>query len=316
MLIRSILAIMVGGTFAALAYFMIPDMDPPVDLAYSYTPYACLSVYGLETDLKNTVCSWTHPGAYYIEQASKLGFNTIRIPLAIDYLVEANYTILDNLVSACIDNQMRFLLDFHRVGNKRQEESWDVGITEYGLQSREHLRSLVVEVVMRYRFVSQFIGMNSWNEYVGTNATFKEEWDQFIFGEIERLYPNRFTYFATGLFWGSDLRGYSLEDTAYADRVIYSVHKYPFSGSANRADWDDTFVNIYPPTKLFVGEYGFRDLNWGRGFVSYLLEKGVRNHCFWTVAHSGDTGGLWQDDCATLEQEKVDILKPLLFSRA
>lgn len=313
MFAKLILAILAGGTLAALGYFMMPDFDPKVDLAYTYTPYACLSVYGLETDLRDTVCSWKRPGAYYIGEASKLGFNTIRIPVAIQYLVEANYTILDNLVSACIENRMRFLLDFHRVGNKRQEESWDVGIKEYGLRSRDQLRDLMLGAVWRYHEVSELIGVNSWNEYVGTNATYKQEWDRYVFDEIERLYPGRYTYFPTGLFWGSDLQNYSLEDTAYADRVIYSVHKYPFSGSADRADWETTFGTQYPFTKLFVEEYGFRDLNWGQGFVNYLLEKGIRNHCFWTVAHSGDTGGLWQDDCETLEQEKLEILKPLLF---
>jgi hypothetical protein len=294
-----------------------PDQDPLADLAYTYTPYACLSIYGLETSLQDTVCSWKHPAAYYVGEARKLGFNTIRIPIAIQYIVEGRLDVLDKLVFACVQSNMSFLLDFHRVTNARQEESWDIGIKEYGLiHSREELRDIMMSVITRYEPTPQFIGMNSWNEYVGTNVTYKTEWDRFVFDKIEATFPGRFVYFPTGMFWGGCLIGYSLEDVTYADRVIYAVHKYHFSGTGDRDDWERSFGTLFPPSKLFIEEYGFRDpqdLKWGREFVGYLKEKGIRNHCFWTVAHSGDTGGLWEDNCETLNLNKLEIIQSILL---
>lgn len=319
-MIKFVIFFLLGaGLLTASSFMVLPpaDQDPLTDLTYSYTPYACLSIYGLETSLKDTVCSWKHPGGYYVEQAHNLGFNTIRIPISIQYVVEGKLGVLDNLVAACTHSNMSFLIDFHRVSNARQEESWDVGIKEYSLvHSRDELREIMMQIITKYEPIPQFIGVNSWNEYVGTNVTYKKEWDRFIFDKIEATFPGRFTYFPTGMLWGGCLIDYSLEDTPYADRVIYAVHKYHFSGTGDRQDWDKSFGTLFPPYKLFVEEYGFRDpqdLKWGREFVSYLNEKGIRNHCFWTVAHSGDTGGLWEDDCETLNPNKLEIVQSILF---
>lgn len=155
-------------------------------------------------------------------------------------------------------------------------------------------------------------------QYTGRDIEYKKKWDIKVFTAIEEAYPKKFIYFPTGLFWGNTLSGYSLENLPFSDRVIYSIHKYHFSGTGDRADWDSSFGSIYPGSKLIIGEYGFRDpedMEWGKSFVSYLQEKGVKNHCFWTIAHSGDTGGLWKDDCETLNTKKVDVLKPLLLTR-
>jgi hypothetical protein len=240
----------------------------------------------------------------------------IRIPVSIQYIVEGHYEILDELVQTCKTLGMKFMIDFHRVGNNRQEETWDKGIEEYHvISSHQDFMNAVISIIGRYENISQFIGMNSWNEYQGTSVQYKKEWDRFLFDKIEASFPKRFTYFTTGIFWGGTLVGFSLEDAPYADRIIYSVHKYHFTGTGNRQDWEQTFGTVYPPNKLFVEEYGFRDpedMQWGKDFVKYLVEKKIYNHCFWTIAHSGDTGGLWQDDCQTLNNRKLDILKPLL----
>lgn len=55
-----------------------------------------------------------------------------------------------------------------------------------------------------------------------------------------------------------------------------------------------------------------QDLEFGRQFVAYLIEKKIHNQQIWTVANSGDTGGLWYDDCDTINQNKLAILRPLL----
>lgn len=291
-----------------------PDiMPPPCDC---YKPLTCFSLYGLETPLRNTVCSWKHPGSYYIAKAKEVGFDTVRIPVSVEYIVEGDYKVLDSLFNSCQELDVRAILDFHRVTSNRQEESWDQGIKESSkVHSREDFIAAVLWILERYKEVSQLIGTNSWNEYTGTNSTFKKEWDTLVFGKIEEAFPGRFLYFATGLMWGNTLANYTLEDLPYAERIIYEIHKYPFSGTADREDWEKTFGTLQRPTKLMIGEYGFRfpeEAKWGREFVAYLQEKKIQNHCFWTVAHSGDTGGLWKDDCDTVDEAKLKIIKPLL----
>lgn len=121
----------------------------------------------------------------------------------------------------------------------------------------------------------------------------------------------------TGLLWGGLLVGLNIEDLPFSNRIMYSTHKYHFSNPATVAGWDASFGSVFPPQKLMVGEWGFRnpeDMWFGREFSKYLLNKKILNQFFWTIAHSGDTGGLWKDDCQTIDMAKYDIIKPLLLA--
>lgn len=289
---------------------------PNADVRLFRGPYKCISIYGLETNLRNTVCSWKHPAAYYIEKVKSVGFDTLRVPISIQYITESNYEVLDSVFHSAEEHNMKIILDFHRVGNNRQEETWDKGIEENNfVSSHDEMINLMLTVISRYSESRSLIGMNSWNEYTGRDVNYKKKWDMDVFNQIEKTYPGRFVFFAVGLFWGNTLNGYSLEELPYKDRIMYGVHKYHFSGSGDRADWESSFGNSFPPDKIMIGEYGFRDpedMWWGKSFVAYLQEKKIKNHCFWTIAHSGDTGGLWSDNCEDMNQNKLNILKPLL----
>lgn len=275
-----------------------------------------ISIYGLETNLRNTVCSWVKPATYYLEKLHAMGFNTIRIPLSIQYMVENDFTVLDKMVEFMDANDMQWILDVHRVGNDYQQANPDVGIKEYsGVSDRDELANQVIKVIARYTNHKSLIGTNTWNEYTGMDAAYKREWDSLLIGIIEQSFPMRLIYFLTGLNWSGVLTGFSMEDHPLRERIIYGVHKYHFSGSGHRDDWEGSFGNTFPPEKINIGEFGFRnpeDLEFGREFVAYLIEKKIKNWQFWTIAHSGDTGGLWYDDCVTLDQTKLAILQPLL----
>lgn len=285
-------------------------------LREKHEPIKCISIYGLETNLKNTVCSWKHPAEYYMTKVKELGFNSIRIPVSLQYIVENNFQVLDTIYYTAELIGLKVVLDFHRVSNNRQEEDPDVGIREYnGIQNRQDYINQVIKIISRYEKYTCFIGINSWNEYTATNKQYKEDWDAFVFNAIEASFPNRFLYYTTGLLWGGLLQGYSIESLPYHDRILYSVHKYHFSGTGDRSDWDNSFGNSFPPSKLVVGEWGFRDpedMEFGRQFTDYLLEKKIYNQCFWTIAHSGDTGGLWYDDCENINWNKYNIIKKML----
>ena len=261
---------------------------------YHTLPFKCISIYGLETELRNTVCSWVHPVDYYITQLHSLGFTTLRIPLSMQYIIENNFQVLDQIFYTALFYKMQVIVDFHRVGSNHQEASPDVGINEHDvIRSRDEFKNLVLVVLSRYKDNHSLVGLNSWNEYTGTDMRYKQEWDQGIFDLVERSFPNRYIYFTTGLVWGGILQGYTLEYLPYANRIFYSTHKYHFSGSGDRQDWEASFGNAFPAEKIVVGEWGFRDpedMDFGNRFSDYLLEKGIKNQCFWTISHSGDTG--------------------------
>jgi aryl-phospho-beta-D-glucosidase BglC (GH1 family) len=277
-----------------------------------------ISIYGLETNLRNTVCSWSHPAEYYIKEVKKLGFNTIRIPVSLQYVVEAEFQVLDKMVETCNHEGMQIFLDIHRVANTYQQADPDKGIQEFDkISSRDEFSDFVMVLLSRYFHERSIIGVNSWNEYTGTDVNYKEQWDKFIFTRVENSFPGRFIMVTTGLLWGGLLVGLNIEDLPFSNRIMYSTHKYHFSNPANRQGWDASFGNVFPPHKIMIGEWGFRnpeDMWFGRDFSKYLLDKKILNQFFWTIAHSGDTGGLWHDDCNTVDFEKYDIIKPLLLA--
>lgn len=276
-----------------------------------------ISCYGLETNLRNTVCSWVHPAPYYITKFKELGFNSVRVPISVQYLVENNYDVLDSIVKRCDELDLKIVLDIHRIGNNYQEYSPDKGIEEYsGVNNRDEMMMQIIKILTRYVNNKSVGGIVTWNEYQGMDINYKRDYDTHFIEHVQAAFgPDRFFFFVTGLLWGGILNGYTLEDKPFADKVIYSVHKYHFSGTGRRDDWEASFGNAFPPEKIVIGEFGFRnpeDLQFGREFTQYLIDKGIKNWAFWCLAHSGDTGGLWFDDCENIDWAKYDILKKLI----
>lgn len=77
------------------------------------------------------------------------------------YVIEGNYDVLDSVFADCTKHNVSVILDFHRVGNNRQEEDWDTGIKEYvGISSRQEFLNAILSIVGRYESLPVFIGMN------------------------------------------------------------------------------------------------------------------------------------------------------------
>jgi aryl-phospho-beta-D-glucosidase BglC (GH1 family) len=150
----------------AIAYTktFLRNCSKDINLFLRPNNFKCISIYGLETNLRNTVCSWVHPAIYYIDELKELGFNTIRVPISIQYVVEGKYDVLDSILSHTEKLGMQIFLDVHRVGNNRQEEDPDKGIAEYpGVSSRNELVINVIRILSRYEKNKALIAVNSWN---------------------------------------------------------------------------------------------------------------------------------------------------------
>ena len=124
-----------------------------INETYTITPrnFKGISIYGLETNLKNTVCSWKHPAEYYLAECKRLGMNTFRIPVSIQYLVEDDFKILDNIVRFCDKEDLQVIIDFHRVSNDYQQPNPDQGIKEFnGVATRDEMINQMIKILQRY----------------------------------------------------------------------------------------------------------------------------------------------------------------------
>lgn len=274
------------------------------------------SIYGLETESKNFVCSWKYPVEYYIEKLKDMNFNSLRIPFSMQYIEENDFSKLDHVIEQATEYNMSVVLDMHRIFNNHQ----DFSPLEHGV-SIERFTNGWLKVLHRYYNKQIVIANNVYNEYQGTDVEFLKNYTKQVLNYIEYYFPNRFTYYLTGHSWSGSLEGFDMEELPYKDRVYYSVHKYIFSipqGSNPdtfnyEENWDRSFGKY--PEKVVVGEYGFKnepkEIEWAKRFIKYLKRRNIRNSYFWTIAHSFDTGGLWFDDCETIDYKKLSIIKDL-----
>lgn len=273
-----------------------------------------LSIYGLETERKDFICSWKHPVSWYVDQWALLGGNSIRVPFSYELLLDNSCWKLDQMFDAVEKHpDMTILLDYHRTWGSHQGPVPTEGITI------EQFIEAWVHILTKYEHRASLIGAALFNEYQGADSGY---WNGIMRGVITKLedhFPGRFVWVVGGTNWGGNLAGIDLEDLAYsdvsiADRIRYDVHKYIFSGSSVPSDWDISFGSH--PDKVIVGEWGFKtqdyaQVKWAETFVDYLIKRNIRDSYFWTVAHSGDTNGIWFDDCETLDQMKYQLVKRL-----
>ena len=265
-----------------------------------------INFYGLETPRKDFVCSWAHSVGWYVDKLAELGFNSLRVPISLEYAMDEKCYKLQQVLSAAESHGMTVVLDMHRIFPDRQsyspEEKWvtlDTFIKGWKTVLKAHGDSPAL------------VGVDVFNEFQGTDAKYWNGVLRKVVTELEQEFPGRFIYYVGGCNWGGNVHDINLEDLPFSDRVRYTIHKYHFSGR-DRTDWDYSFGPY--ADKLMVGEWGFKtqvqeEKEWALRFTSYLVERGVTDNYFWTIAHSGDTDGLWYDDCENINWEKYEIIK-------
>lgn len=261
----------------------------------SATSLECVNFYGLETEKQDFVCGWENRPRYYLQKLkSELGIKSVRVPFSYEYALFGNFTSLDELFEDAKILNLKIILDFHRVWNDHQSS-----IPEDGISRDEYLR--IWELVLdRYSDNPLLTGIGLFNEVQhGDYAYLNNLYGQMIIYINYRYGPKRFYYYLGCGQWGSNCTGIVLP----VRNSAYEIHVYPFSKK---------FQDLIPETsRVFVGEFGFKesDNEWGNNFLSYLKERDINNACFWTIAHSVDTDGLWKDDCKTIYESKWEILK-------
>lgn len=268
-----------------------------------------INFYGLETPAKDFVCSWQHPVDYYVDKLSELGFNSFRIPVSHQWVMEKSYHKLETFFEAVAKHpEMTVILDMHRIFSDHQA----YGPTESWVTVDNFIEGWNT-ILHHFHGNAQLIGVDVFNEYQGNDAHYWNNVTSYIVTNIEKEFPDRFYYYVGGCNWGNNLHDINLEHLDFKDRIGYTVHKYHFSGK-DENDWNYSFGPF--TKKVMVGEWGFRtqhweEKDWAYRFIQYLKQRGIRDNFFWTIAHSSDTDGLWYDDCENINWEKFEMIKSL-----
>jgi endoglucanase len=262
-----------------------------------------ISVYGFETEHASLQCDFVSSYDQILANVQALGFNTVRLPFCHDYLHNTNMSAMDNFFEAVRQTQLDVVLDFHRIVNYKQSpKPYD----------NEHPFQMFLDdwlfILDRYQHNNHLVGVDLFNE---PQSNEWEEWNALAtkaVKAIEDKFPYRFFYMVGCVSWGSDCSKLKI-DVPYDNRVFHTVHRY----SWHTGDWDISFGNIGDGQKMIVGEYGAKSdlpnqMDWFKDFLKYLKRRNIMNSFFWTYAVSSDTGGIFQDDCRTLELDKMRLL--------
>jgi endoglucanase len=277
-------------------------------LARAEKQVRAISFFGLETPLKNTMCSWVKPYDYYLAAFQRLGFNTLRLPFSMELIDNYEWDIMDKVVRDCGKYNLSVILDLHRI-----EARWQGPNPFYSGKTLADLINTWYKVLWRYEQFDWVTSMNIYNENSVDNIETINDYSRQVVEAVEQEFPNRYIYYITGAAWSGNLRGINVTIEGLDDRIFYSCHKYSWSGSGDRHDWDESF-GFLPPEKVIVGEFGWVESTreWGNRFIDYLLEKKIYNFCYWSQSQSGDTIDLWSDsDCITFNWDDYWMLHRL-----
>ena len=262
----------------------------------------CINFYGIETERASPVCSWSHPPDWYLSKLKqRIGINTVRIPFSYEYIAARDYSELDQLITAAENLNMTIILDWHRNTRTHQSASPETDIT------LDTWINAWIRLLRRYEDHPLIKGVGLFNEIQLTDPLYSNRVQFELLNALEEEFHDRFYYFVGCPRWGIDCSKVDFDDFAAWNRTFVDIHTYPFNTHPD--EWDANMPHRIPPQQWFVGEFGWKQedpthVQWANQFISYLKQRGIRNACFWTIANSGDTGGLWKDDCNTFEWDK------------
>jgi aryl-phospho-beta-D-glucosidase BglC (GH1 family) len=136
--------------------------------------------------------------------------------------------------------------------------------------------------------------------------------------------------------WGGNLFEATALPGIPANRLVFSPHSYGPSVAVldyfSAPDYPANMPNVWNTLfghlggqgfTLIVGEFGghyttssqenMNDRLWQDSFVDYLIARGTTSFFYWAVnPNSGDTGGVYQDDWTTWNQDKLTLLQRLM----
>ncbi len=323
-----------------------------VDASGSTVRLTGLSWFGMETSNYAPHGLWSRSLGSMLDQVKSLGYNTLRIPYSNAIFDSANVPngidlgknpdlaklsalqILDKIVAGAKARGLKIILDRHRPDASAQSELWYTSscseakwIDDWKTLAKRYAGD---PTVIGADLHNEPHGPATWGDGStttdwrlaaerGGNAILGVEPDWLIFVEgIEKVGSD-------GYWWGGNLKnaGASPVRLSVAHRLVYSIHDYPSSVSAqswfsdakypaNLADvWDAHWGYLVRTgvAPVWIGEFGTKyatdsDKKWLGALVDYEVKNGL-SFAFWSLnPNSGDTGGILLDDWTSVATDK------------
>jgi endoglucanase len=273
-----------------------------------------LSIFGLETEHRAFMCDWVKPIEWQIKKLVELGFNSLRIPFSYVYVKRGDFSQLDKFMTEIKKYpNVSVVLDFHRISESYQSHSPVAGTCNCRFGDFLNAWS---KILKRYYDHPNLLSLDIWNEYQGDDDIFWHAIATHIIEHIESEFPNRFIYQVQGSHWGGNIRYTNFTELGLGNRIKYVSHKYEFSGKQGtyEDDWNWSILANHDPTSIIIGEYGYISSNhaqtqWANRFIKWLSDNKIYNSYFWVASwNSGDTQGLFKEDCTTIDMAKMELL--------
>jgi endoglucanase len=254
--------------------------------------------------------------------------------------------LLDIIVNWCQANDMKIILDNH---SKKTDGYLNEGLWYTDSYDENRWISDWVFMANRYKGKSTVVGCDLKNE-PHINATWGNSSPSTDFNKAAERCGNailaanpELLIFVEGVekyngessWWGGQLKGAKDFPVVLSNpkKLVYSPHEYgpeiftqtwfndPTFPNNMSGVWNNNFGFLYEnnTAPIFVGEFGIRSqtsnegkaLTWFKTFLNFI--KGKYSFTYWSLnPNSGDTGGILQDDWSSINQWKMDLLKPLL----
>lgn len=268
-----------------------------------------IAFFGCETEYMDFMCTWQHPLDWHVSKIKELGFSHIRIPFSYDIIHRGDWSAMHTMFDSAERYGLNLTLDYHRIDKTHQSAKPYTDSVTFDM-----FLSSWKTILDRYHGRQTLEAVDIFNEFQSDNYN---EWNNLarqIVSYLETNFPERFKYYVGGTQWGGNLQFVDLGDMACADRIFYTVHKYHFS---DREPLEHAWNVSFGPHKMIVnvGEFGFmsdqpNQVAWVNRFIDWLLSVGIRDSYFWTYSfNSGDTGGIVREDCTTVDESKMAILR-------
>ncbi len=251
--------------------------------------------------------------------------------------------LMDIFVRWCQENDMKIVLDNHSraADGFLNEEVWYT--PEY---SEERWINDWIFMANRYKDFSAVVGMDLNNEPHGStwgNGNPATDWNKAAErcgNAILQVNPNVLIivegvgeFEGNSYWWGGQLMGAKKYPVQLSDpsKLMYSAHEYgPEVAPQDWFDapdfpqnmpqiWNDNYHYLYNEgtSPIFLGEFGIKNqdafggiaFTWFTEFTGFMGD--IYSWTFWSMnPNSGDTGGILQDDWSSVNQWKLDVLKP------
>ncbi|TPN87769.1 cellulase family glycosylhydrolase [Aquimarina algicola] len=256
--------------------------------------------------------------------------------------------LMDIMVKWCQENDIKIVLDNHSraADGFLNEALWYTD--EY---SEERWINDWIFMADRYKEYSAVVGMDLNNEPHGSTwgdndpATNWNKAAERCGNAILKVNPNVLIivegvgeFEGNSYWWGGQLMGARQYPVQLSDpsKLVYSAHEYGpevapqdwFEAADFPSNmpgiWQENFHYLYEDetSPIFVGEFGIKDqdafggisLTWITEWMKFMGD--IYSWTFWTMnPNSGDTGGILADDWSTVNEWKMDLLRPYFAPR-